>query len=200
MTTQTTSTQTSTQTPSVLGRPAALPAPRYVLDASHSHVSFAVRHMMISNVRGEFSKLAGEAEFDPARPEAARLSVSIDVASISTREDKRDQHLRGADFFDVEQFPEITFQSRSVAPTDGGLAVTGDLTIRGVTRSVTLSVEDIAPERLDPWGNARMGATARTKIRRSDFGMKWNAALETGGFLVGDEISIVIEAVLIRQK
>jgi polyisoprenoid-binding protein YceI len=171
----------------------------FPLDASHSHVAFAVRHLMISNVRGEFTKLTGEARFDPARLEATRLAVSIDASSLSTREDKRDAHLRSADFFDVEQFPEILFLSKRTVARDDGLDVIGDLTIHGVTKEITLAVDEITPEHKDPWGNLRVGATARTKIRRSDFGMKWNAALEAGGWLVGDEIKIQIEAELIKQ-
>jgi polyisoprenoid-binding protein YceI len=180
--------------------PASAEAPRWTLDASHSHVSFAVRHMMIANVRGEFGAVSGEATYDPAQPENSRISVSIDVASINTREAKRDAHLRSADFFDAETYPTLTFVSKSVREKGAGLEVKGDLTIRGTTREVTLAVEEITPTFADPWGNLRVGAQARTKIRRSDFGMRWNAALEAGGVLVGDEISIQIEAELMRSK
>ena len=172
----------------------------FQLDTSHSHVSFSVRHLMISNVRGEFPNVSGQVTYDPARPEATRISVSIDVASINTREEKRDAHLRSADFFDVEQHPTIEFASKKVRAAGDRLDVTGDLTIRGTTREVVLVVEEITPERSDPWGNLRVGATARTKIRRSDFGMTWNTALEAGGVLVGDDVSIQIEAELIKQK
>jgi polyisoprenoid-binding protein YceI len=180
--------------------PAALPAGRFVLDAAHTNVGFSVRHMMISNVRGQFGKVAGEISFDPARPEQSRLSVSIDVASIDTREDKRDAHLRSADFFDAENHPQITFVSRAVRRKGEGLELVGDLTIRGTAREITLAVDDITPEHTDPWGGRRLGATARGKIRRSDFGMRWNAALEAGGVLVGDEVKIEIEAQLVRQS
>ena len=173
---------------------------RWTLDGAHSHVGFAVRHMMISNVRGEFQKLSGEVVYDPQRPEASRISATIDVGSINTREDKRDAHLRSPDFFDVEHHPHMTFVSKSVRRRGGGLEVVGDLMIRGTTREVVLSVEDITPEHSDPWGNRRIGASARTKIRRSDFDMRWNAALEAGGVLVGDEVSIQIEVELILQK
>jgi len=194
---------TQTQTPSTL--PASPPKDRdarihYDVDAAHSHVGFSVRHMMISNVRGEFSKLTGQVHYDPARPEETIVLVSIDASSISTREEKRDQHLRSADFFDVEQFPEITFVSRRATVTDDGLDLLGELTIHGVKGPVTLSVEEITPERVDPWGNVKLGATARARIKRSDFGMVWNAAIETGGILVGDEIKIEIEVELGRQK
>jgi polyisoprenoid-binding protein YceI len=171
----------------------------FELDASHSHVGFAVRHMMVSNVRGEFTKLAGSVTYDPAAPENTAIDVKIEVASISTREEKRDAHLRSADFLDADAFPHITFVSKKGRRHGDGLEVTGDLTIHGTTREVTLAVEDITPEHADPWGKKRMGASARTKIRRSDFGMRWNAALEAGGVLVGDEVSIALEVELVRQ-
>jgi polyisoprenoid-binding protein YceI len=174
-------------------------SPAWTLDAAHSHVSFSVRHLMISNVRGELGKVSAEVSYDPLRPEATALDATIDVASINTREEKRDAHLRSADFFDVENHPTITFASRSVRRRGDGLEVVGDLTIRGTTREVTLAVEEITPEQTDPWGNRRVGASARTRIRRSDFGMRWNAALEAGGVLVGDEVSIQIEAELVRK-
>ncbi|HTQ02325.1 MAG TPA: YceI family protein [Polyangiaceae bacterium] len=174
-------------------------AATFDLDASHSHVGFAVRHMMVSNVRGEFTKLAGTVSYDPAAPENTAIDVKIDVASVNTREEKRDGHLRSADFFDAEQYPHITFVSKQTRRKSGGLEVKGDLTIHGTTREVTLAVEDITPEHADPWGKQRMGASARTKIRRSDFGMRWNAALEAGGVLVGDEVSIELEVELVRR-
>ena len=195
------STATATATRIVADQSAASVAPvvSWTLDAAHSHVSFSVRHMMISNVRGEFQTVAGEVSYDPARPEATRLAVTVDVASINTREPKRDAHLRSADFFDVAQHPKMTFVSKGARRRGDGLELEGELTIRGTTRPVTLAVEDITGEHTDPWGNRRIGASARTKIRRSDFGMRWNAALETGGVLVGDEIAIQIEVELIRQ-
>jgi polyisoprenoid-binding protein YceI len=173
---------------------------RWALDGSHSHVGFSVRHMMISNVRGEFRTVSGEVVYDPRNPEATRISATIDVASINTREDKRDAHLRSADFFDAESHPQMTFQSRSARRHGDGLEIVGDLTIRGTTREVVLSVDELTPTHADPWGNTRMGGSARTKIRRSDFGMRWNAALEAGGVLVGDEVSIQLEVELIAQK
>jgi len=172
---------------------------RWTLDASHSSVGFSVRHMMITNVRGEFQKLAGDVVFDPSQPEASKVSATIDVASINTREEKRDAHLRSADFFDAEGHPQMTFVSKRVRRAGDDYEVVGDLTIRGTTREVTLRVEDVTAEHTDPWGQRRIGATARTKVRRSEFGMTWNAALEAGGVLVGDEISIVIEVSLIKQ-
>jgi polyisoprenoid-binding protein YceI len=186
-------------TPSATRNAAKAEAGTFTLDAAHSHVGFAVRHMMISNVRGEFTKLEGTVSYDPSRPEATAVSVTIDAASVSTREERRDQHLKSPDFFDVAAYPNLTFVSKSAKKGPNGLELLGSLTIHGTTRDVTLAVEDITPEHNDPYGNRRIGASARTKIRRSDFGMRWNAALEAGGVLVGDEVSIELEVELIRQ-
>lgn len=172
----------------------------WTLDASHSSAAFSVRHLMITNVKGEFQKLSGSVTYDPARPEAASIKASIDVASINTREDKRDEHLRSADFFDAANHPTMEFVSKSVRRADRGLEVVGDLTIRGTTREVVLHVEGPTPEQKDPWGNLRVGASATTKIKRSDFGMTWNSALETGGVLVGDEITIHLDVSLVKGK
>jgi polyisoprenoid-binding protein YceI len=155
--------------------------------------------MMIANVRGEFQKVEGTATFDPGAPEAADVSVAIDVASINTRSEDRDKHLRSGDFFDAETHPKITFKSTGARREKDGLVVTGDLTIRGTTRPVSLHVEEVTPEHGDPWGNRRVGVTARTKIRRSDFGMTWNSALEAGGVLVGDDVSIQLEVEFVKQ-
>ncbi len=173
----------------------------YTLDASHSHAAFGVRHLMISTVRGEFRTISGSATYDPAKPAATTLRATLQVASIDTRDEKRDGHLRSPDFFDAEKYPTIEFVSKRAVPVSAEeLQVVGDLTIHGVTREVTLAVTDITPEHKDPWGNARIGATATAKIKRSDFGMTWNAALEAGGVLVGDEVKIQIEAELTRDK
>jgi polyisoprenoid-binding protein YceI len=195
----TTATATDT-TASPVAPTSAAEKTRWALDAAHSHVSFSVRHMMIANVRGEFQKVSGEAVYDPRRPEAAQVSATVDVASINTRDEKRDAHLRSADFFDVERYPNLTFVSTSVRRKGEGLELVGELTIRDTTREVTLAIDEITPEHTDPWGNQRVGASARTKIRRSDFGMRWNAALEAGGVLVGDDVSIVVEAELVKQR
>ncbi|WP_437578324.1 YceI family protein [Sorangium sp. So ce887] len=187
-------TTTSTTTPSATPSQAA----RWTIDAAHSSVSFSVRHMMISNVRGELEGVAGEVLYDPRHPEATKVSATIDAASIHTREKQRDAHLRSADFLDVETYPTITFVGRSVLRRGDGLDIAGDLTIRGVSREVTLAVSELSGEHRDPYGNRKLGATATTKIRRSDFGMSFNAVLETGGVLVGDEISITLDIQLIR--
>jgi polyisoprenoid-binding protein YceI len=191
----TTSATASSATPS----PSLSTASLWAIDGSHSSVTFSVRHMMISNVRGEFQKVVGDVAYDPENVAASKLSVTIDVGSISTREGKRDAHLLSADFFDAAAYPTITFVATSVKRHGEGLDIVGDLTIRGATREVMLKVDELTREQTDPYGNHRIGATAAVKIRRSDFGLTWNAALEAGGVLVGDEISISLDIELIKQ-
>ena len=173
----------------------------YVIDPSHSTAGFKVRHLMVSNVRGEFSGVAGTVVFDAEDPANSKVEAAIDATTIQTREPQRDQHLKSADFFDVEKFPKITFTSKKVAPVgEGEWRVVGDLTIHGVTKEVVLDVEGPTPEVKDPWGNMKVGATATTKVNRKDFGLVWNVALEAGGVLVGDEVAIQLEIELTRQK
>lgn len=171
----------------------------YTIDPAHSSVQFSVRHMMISNVKGAFSGVKGTVLFDPDAPATGSAEAEIDASTISTLDATRDAHLKSADFLDVAQYPSITFKSTSFEPGTDGLKVHGNLTIHGVSKPVTLHVEDITPEGKDPWGNTRIGASAKTKIKRSDFGLSWNAALETGGFLVGDELKLDFEIQLIKQ-
>jgi len=174
---------------------------QWVVDASHSNAGFTVRHMMITNVRGEFQKLDGKVTWDPAKPEATTIEATIDAASINSRDTQRDGHLKSPDFLDVEKFPHITFKSKSVkAKSKEELSVTGDLTIHGVTKEVVLDVEGPSAPSTDPFGNVRVGATATTKIKRDDFGLTWNAALEAGGVLVGNDVKITIDISLIKQK
>lgn len=189
-----TTTTTATTTPAATAQTA-----RWAIDPAHTSVGFSVRHMMITNVRGELPGVSGEVIFDPRSPDASKVSASIEVASIATRDEKRDAHLRSADFFDAEAHPTIEFASKRVSRAGDGYEVRGELTIRGTTREVTLIVDDVTGEQTDPWGNRRIGASARTKVRRSDFGMTWNAALEAGGVLVGDEITITLEVSLVKQ-
>jgi polyisoprenoid-binding protein YceI len=171
---------------------------RWTLDPGHSAVGFSVRHLMITNVRGEFEKFRADVVYDAARPGATRIDATIDVASLNTREAKRDSDLRSALFFDAENHPQMTFASKSArALGDGNLEVTGDLTIRGASHEVTLSVHDISAA-TDMRGNSRIGATATTKIKRSDFGMTWNKALETGGVVVGEVVTITVEVSLVK--
>jgi len=172
----------------------------YVIDPAHSTADFRVRHLMISNVRGEFSGISGTVVFDPKNPENSKIEATIDATTINTRDPQRDAHLKSADFFDVEKYPTITFKSKKVASAGlGEKKVTGDLTIHGVTREVVLNVEGPAPEVKDPWGNIKTGVSATTKLNRKDFGLMWNAALETGGVVVGDEISVDLDLELTRQ-
>jgi polyisoprenoid-binding protein YceI len=173
----------------------------YTIDPAHSTADFRVRHLMVSNVRGEFSKVSGTVVFDPENPANSKVEATIDATTINTREPDRDQHLKSADFLDVEKFPKITFVSKKVTPAgEGKWRVTGDDTIHGVTREVTLDVEGPSPEAKDPWGNIKTGLSATTKLSRKDFGLNWNMALETGGVLVGDEVSVHLELELARQK
>ena len=169
------------------------------IDPAHSVAEFKVKHMMISNVKGRFAVRQGLLILDDADVTKSRVEVSLDAASVNTHEPQRDAHLRSAEFFEVEKFPALSFKStRVVRAGDDELAVTGDLTIRGVTRSVVFNVEGPSAPTKDPWGNVRVGVAATTKINRKDFGLAWNAALETGGFVVGDEVSISLEAEFIK--
>jgi polyisoprenoid-binding protein YceI len=172
----------------------------YDIDPTHSSAHFSVRHLMISNVKGEFTKVTGTVTYDPDDPKTSKVDVTIDVASLHTRDEQRDAHLKSPDFFDAAKFPEIRFVSTGVEP-DGHdeYLVKGDLTIHGVTREETLQVEGPTPEVKDPWGNMKAGATATAKINRKDFGLTWNAALETGGVVVGDEVKISLEVELTRR-
>lgn len=174
---------------------------KWTIDPAHTSVTFGVRHMMVSTVRGEFQSVAGTVTWDPSRPESTTVEASLDVSSINTREAARDAHLKSADFFDAEKFPRIEFRSRTVSRIkDGVIEILGDLTIRDTTRLVTLEVEGPTQEHPDPWGKLRMGASARTRIKRSDFGMTWNTVLEAGGLLVGDEIAIQLDVELERAR
>jgi len=173
---------------------------RWNIDPSHSTAEFTVRHLMITNVRGRFGKLAGTVEYDPERPEQTRLDATIDATTIDTHEDKRDAHLRSPDFFDVEKYPTLTFRSKQVAKTRDGLDITGDLTMHGITKELVLAVETPSDTTKDPWGNTRIGATATAKLNRKDWGLNWNAALEAGGVLVGEQVKIQLEIQLTAEK
>ena len=172
----------------------------YQIDTAHTHAQFKVRHLMISNVKGDFDKVSGTITIDDENPSASSINVTVDVASISTREPQRDAHLKSADFFDVEKFPTITFVSKEVVKSgDDSYEVVGDLTIHGVTKTVDLNVEDVTPEMKDPFGLYRRGASAKTTILRSDFGLKYNAILEAGGVAIGDDVHITIDTEFTRQ-
>ncbi len=176
------------------------PAPiLWDFDLTHSSVGFSVRHLVISKVRGRFARWSGQLTFDPARPEATTVDVSIEAASIDTGEAQRDAHLRSADFFDAERFPRITFHGTRVEKLgDDRWQLAGELAIAGVTKPVTLEVESFGLAK-DPWGGERAGFSARTTIDRRDFGLTWNQTLETGGVLVGEKIEIVIEIEAVKR-
>jgi polyisoprenoid-binding protein YceI len=174
-------------------------ATTYKIDPAHSTAQFVVRHMMITNVRGAFSNISGSVTWDGANPSQSKVEAIIDATTIQTNEANRDTHLKSADFLEVEKFPTINFKGTGVKSTgDDELEVRGDLTIHGVSKPIALKVDGPTAEGKDPWGNARIGASATTKIKRSDFGLMWNSALETGGFLVGDDLKIEIELSLIK--
>lgn len=161
------------------------------IDKAHSEATFQVRHLL-TKVRGRFADFAGTIAFDEQSPASSSVSLTIQAASIDTNEPQRDQHLRSADFFEVEMYPTLTFTSTSITPKGGNeYSVVGDLTIHGVTKPVTLAVT-YAGAAKDPWGNTKYGFEAETTINRKDFGLMWNAALETGGFLVGDDVKIAV--------
>jgi len=169
------------------------------IDPAHSHVEFAVRHMMITTVKGRFGIVRGTVRIDDPAHARSEADIEIDADSIDTREAQRDAHLKSADFFDVEKFPKLTFKSTRVSDVKGdNFKLHGDLTIHGVTRPVTLDVTAEGRGK-DPWGGERAGFTARTQIKRSDYGLTWNQALETGGLLVGDDIKINLDVELVKQ-
>lgn len=169
------------------------------IDPAHTSVEFAVRHLMISTVRGRFGAVSGTVKGLDGSTRTPELDVTIDVAGIDTRQAQRDEHLRSADFFDAARFPNITFKARRVDGDIGGaFRLIGDLTIRGVTREVVLDAESQG-EGADPWGGYRAGFSATGKLDRRDFGLTWNQLLEAGGFAVGDEVKLTIDAELTRQ-
>ncbi len=174
-------------------------ADTYEIDAAHTSVQFSVRHMMISNVRGEFTKLSGTATGDVANPTAASVEATIDAASIDTRNEKRDEHLRTPDFLDTAKFPTITFKSTKVEKAGDAWKLTGDLTMHGVTKPVVLDVTNVTAPTKDPWGNTRIGASATTKINRQDFGIVFNKTLDGGGVLVGDELAITVDVEVMKK-
>lgn len=171
----------------------------YKIDPAHSSALFTIRHMMITNVRGSFSGVQGTAVYDPENPGDSTLEATVDATTLNTQDAARDGHVKGPEFLDVEKYPTMTFKSTKIEPAgEGELTVAGDLTIHGVTKPVVLQVEGPTGEEKDPWGNTRVGASAKTKIKRSDFGLTWSAALETGGVLLGDDLKIELELSMIK--
>ena len=169
------------------------------LDPAHSVAEFKVKHMMISNVKGQFPKVTGVLTLDGSDRANSRVETSIEAASIQTGDAQRDAHLKSPDFLDVEKFPALSFKSTKVRlDGNGEPTVEGDLTIHGVTRKVVFAVEGPTPAAKDPWGNTRVAISATTKISRKDFGLTWNAALESGGILVGDEVAIALDVQFVK--
>ena len=183
----------------LLSAAAMAQAVQYEIDPVHSSAQFSVRHMMVSNVRGEFAKVTGTVVYDPKNPKASSVEATIDATTINTHEPRRDEDLKGPNFFDVAKFPTLTFKSKKVEKAgEGKLRVTGDLTIHGVAKQVVLDVEGPSPEaKMGP--NIKSGASAATTINRKDFGLVWNRAMETGGVLVGDEVKITLEIEMGRK-
>jgi len=183
-----------------LATPALAQTSNWKLDETHTHASFTIRHLVISNVRGEFAKVTGAVVLDEKDVTKSKVEAVIDVASIDTRVADRDNHLRSPDFFDVAKYPTITFRSTKVeAAGSGKLKVTGDLTMHGVTKPVTLDVVGPTGEVKDPWGNARRGIAASATLDRKAWGLTWSKAVEAGP-VVGDEVKLEIEAELVKQK
>jgi polyisoprenoid-binding protein YceI len=169
------------------------------IDPAHSVAEFKVKHMMIANVKGKFTGISGTLKLDEADPARSSVEASIPMDTVFTGDAQRDAHLKSPDFFDVEKHAEMTFKSTKIeVKGPGELAVTGDLTLHGVTKPVTFDVEGPTPPAKDPWGNTRVGLEATTKINRKDFGLGWNAALETSGVLVGEEVAITLDVEFVK--
>ncbi|MDP2342416.1 MAG: YceI family protein [Deltaproteobacteria bacterium] len=175
----------------VLALPAS--ASTWVLDAEHSTVGFSIRHMMVSDAKGAFDKVTGTVELDDKDATKSKVNVEIDVASVNTRNAKRDDHLRGADFFDAAKFPKITFKSTKIEKAGAGFKVTGDFTMHGVTKPVVLDVGPLSDSYKDPWGGTHRGTSATAKIARKDFGLTYNSAIEKGGVVLGEDVVIDLQ-------
>jgi polyisoprenoid-binding protein YceI len=184
----------------LLSLPAAAAPSQWQIDSQHASAQFAVKHLMISTVRGEFHGLTGTINWDDLDITKSTIDVTIDATSVDTREPKRNAHLKSPDFFDVAKYPTMTFKSKKVELLAAGkLKVTGDLTIRGVTKEVVLDVDGPTPPIKDPYGNTRVALSATASVNRQDFGVKWNANMDGGGVVVGDNVNIIIDAELVKQ-
>ena len=181
--------------------PASAATSTWQIDPAHTAAQFSVKHLAISTVRGGFSNVKGTVILDDADVSKSSVDVTIDVSTVDTRTPDRDKDLKSDKFFDVAKYPTMTFKSTKVEQAGAGkLKVTGDLTIRGTTKSVVLDVDGPTAPVKDPWGNQRSAVTATTKINRQDFGVKWNATMDNGGVVVGDEVSITIDAEMVQKK
>ncbi len=190
---------TTQKSPEIQSAPAALPLQAWDIDTTHASAQFKVRHLMVAHVRGELGPVSGTVWIDDTDLARSRVEVQIDATGLDTREPKRDEHLRSVDFFDVANHPTVTFRSTAVTRDGEGLRIAGELTLRGATRPITLEVDELGPIVKDPWGNTKRGAHARATLSRKDWGLVWNAALETGGVVVGDKVQIEIEIELTRR-
>jgi len=180
--------------------PSFASASTWQVDSAHTAVQFAVRHLMVSTVRGTLGKATGTVNLDGGDPTKSTVEASIDVNGIDTREPKRDQHLKSPDFFDVEKYPTVTFKSKKVTKvSDTKFKVAGDLTMHGVTKEVVLDVEGTPKPLTDPFGNVKLGGIATTKVNRKDFGINWSSAMDGGGVVVGDEVDVTIDIELLKK-
>jgi len=185
----------------VFSLPAAAAPSQWAIDPHHSSAQFAVKHLMISTVRGEFHGVNGTVNWDDKDITKSTIDVTIDATSVDTREPDRDKDLKSENFFDVARYPTMTFKSKKIEQAGAGkLKVTGDLTMHGVTKEVTLDVEGPTPPIKDPWGNTRVALNATTTINRQDFGVKWNKTMDGGGVVVSDNVNITIDAELVKQQ
>jgi polyisoprenoid-binding protein YceI len=176
-------------------------AETYIIDPTHSSIQFSIRHLMVSNVRGTFPGVKGTIVHDAANPANSSIQAEIDVNSINTNDEKRDAHLKSADFFDLEKHPTIKFVSKKVEKTGNNeYKAIGDLTIHGVTKETVLTVDEVSEEGKDPYGGTRIGASAKGKINRKDFGLVWSAPLETGGFMIGDDVKLEFDIEAVKAQ
>jgi len=178
----------------------AAPAATFQIDPAHTSAEFAVRHLMVSKVRGQLGKVTGTVDVDEADPTKSSVEATIDVTGINTREPKRDEHLKSPDFFDVTKYPTITFKSKKITKlADGRFQMTGDLTIHGVTKEVALDVEGSPIPFKDPMGHMKLGGSATTRLNRKDFGILWNKSLDGGGVVVSDDVDVTIDIELVKM-
>jgi len=188
-------------TVAIMALPAMATATSWNIDADHSNVGFSVSHLMVSKVKGNFNKYTGVVDINDKDITKSKVDVTIDASSINTNVQKRDEHLKSPDFFDVAKYPTVTFVSKKwTRASKGALKVTGDLTIHGITKPVVLNVAPFSKESKDPWGNLRRGTSASTTINRKDYGLVWNQALETGGVAVGEEVNISLDVEMIKSQ
>ena len=187
-------------TAAILAIPSIASASPWIIDVDHSNIGFKVRHMMVSNVKGDFAKFSGNVDIDDKDLAKTKVDAVIETASINTGVAKRDEHLKSPDFFDVAKYPTMTFVSRKVKKEGlDKLKIYGQLTLHGVTKDVVLDVQGLNKSFKDPWGNIKRGASATTTINRKDYGLVWNKAIESGGVMVGDEVNISLEIELLKK-